>query len=66
VATYQLVVTVELERLDANDGAMAWRGSAKQTRIGTLAELQSITAVCALASELATQLVKAEQERTSD
>jgi len=58
-------VTVELERLDA-DGAMAWRGSAKQAQVGTLAELQSITAVCSLAGELAMQLVKAEQERQNE
>ena len=44
----------------ANDGAMAWRGSAKQAQVGTLPELHSMTAVCSLAGELAMQLVKAE------
>ena len=59
-------MTVELERLDANDGAMAWRGSAKQAQVGTLPELHSMTAVCSLAGELAMQLVKAEQERQNE
>jgi len=66
VATYRLVLTVELERLDANDGAMAWRGSAKQAQVGTLPELHSMTAVCDMAGELAMQLVKAEQERQNE
>ena len=65
MATYQLVVTVELERLDA-DGAMAWRGNAKQAQVGTLPELHSTPAVCSMAGELAMQLVKAEQERTHE
>lgn len=60
--TYQLVVTVELERLD-DDGAMAWRGSAKQASVGTLPELQRVAAECSLAGELAQHLVKNETER---
>lgn len=63
MATYQLVVTVELERLDG-DNAMAWRGNAKHVIVGTLPELQA--AELTPAHELAQQLVKAEQERTHE
>ena len=66
MATYRLVLTVELERLDANDGAMAWGGRAKQGQVGTLPDLHSMTAVCDMAGELAMQLVKAEQERMNE
>lgn len=62
MATYQIVVTVELERLDG-DNAMAWRGNAKHIIVGTLPELQA--AELTPAHELAQQLVNKEIERNA-
>lgn len=62
MATYQVVVSVALERLDDN-GALDWRGNARQTIVGSLPELQRTVAESSMANELAAHLLKAEEER---
>ena len=65
MATYQLVVRVELERLDDNNGAMAWRGSAAHTFVGTLPELATATSSITITPILAKQLIDREIERNA-